>query len=415
MPQAPLGAASFGGTVRDPRNIAIVGARISLTEKSKSLVRQSDSDESGSFRFPGIEPGPYAFQVSKAGFATYAVDRLDIEVGQQAVVDVVLQVGEIRTVVTVSASEQASLEAASNALGMVVDSARVRDLPLNGRNFLQLALLAGGAVDISPANDNMGANVGHPARMIVLPGTLPYSVGYFLNGIPIRGSRDGELALNLSVAAIDQFKVQEGFLMPDQGPSPAAVNVVSKSGGNQFHGEAFEFLRNSSLDARSFFATTEDLKQNQFGFALGGPLVKRRVWFHGFYEGLREISAFTRAAYSPTEAMFQGDFSGTGRSLYDPASYNSASGTRQPFPNNVIPPSQINPVAKNLLPYYLPGSSLASIPANLAGTPRNTLNDDQGGRRFDAALGRDQQLFAQLFHQNSPASNRGLYPLSGLL
>jgi hypothetical protein len=136
-------------------------------------------------------------------------------------------------------------------IGGVVDSGRVRDLPLNGRNFLQLWLLTGGAADISPANDNFAASIGHPARAIILPGTLPYSVSYFLNGIPIRGSRDGELALNLSIAAVDQFKIQESFLMPDQGPNAAAVNVVTKSGSNQFHGEVFEFLRNGSLDARS--------------------------------------------------------------------------------------------------------------------------------------------------------------------
>ena len=111
-------------------------------------------------------------------------------------------------------------------------------------------------------------------------------MSYSLNGINITGSRDGELALSPSVAAVDQFKVQQSFLMPDQGVNPAVVNIVTKSGSNRFHGEAFEFLRNGSLDARSFFATSpEDLKRNQFGFALGGPIRKNRVWFHGFYEG----------------------------------------------------------------------------------------------------------------------------------
>jgi hypothetical protein len=418
--QAPLGAAVLSGTVHDPQDHAIAGARVSLTGKAKGLVRQSESDPTGFFLFPSLEPGVYTVVVNKAGFRVSQVVDLTIEVGQSATVSVVLQIGEVRNVITVSAADQAPIEEESNALGAVVESSSVRDLPLNGRNFLQLGLLTGGAADISPANDNINANVGHPSRMIVLPGTLPYSVGYFLNGIPIRGSRDGELALNLSIAAIDQFQVQEGFLMPDQWANAAAVNVVSKSGTNQFHGEAFEFLRNGIMDAQSFFSNPsenvkDDLKQNQFGFALGGPLWKNRLWFHGFYEGLRQITGFSSAGYSPTSPMFAGNFSGTGRTIYNPASYDPISGTREPFPNNVIPPSQINPVARNLLPYYLPGSSLSSIPSNVFGNPRNTLNDDQGGVRLDAGVSEHQQLFAQIFHQNSPAANPGLYPLSGLV
>jgi hypothetical protein len=245
---------------------------------------------------------------------------------------------------------------------------------------------------------------------------MPYSVGYSLDGVPIRGSRDGELALNISIAAIDQFKVQDSFLMPDQGPSPAVVNVATKSGGNQFHGEAFEFFRNSVLDARSFFAlTSEDLKQNQFGFALGGPIRKNRVWFHGFYEGLRQITGFSAAGYSPTAAMFGGNLSGTGNTIYDPATYSTATGQRQPFPDNVIPSNRINLVSTNLSRYYLPGSSLASQPNNVFGHPRNTLNDDQGGLHLDAAISGHQQVFAELFWQNSPVVHPGLYPLSGLL
>lgn len=180
--------------------------------------------------------------------------------------------------------------------------------------------------------------------MVVLPATLPSSASYSLNGINITGSRDGELALSLSIAAIDQFKVQENFLMPDQGNNPASVSIVTKSGTNQFHREVFEFLRNDVVDARSFFATgPEDLKQNQFGVAAGGPLRKDSVWFYGFYEGLRELTAFS-AAYSPTESMFGGSFVGAGHIVYDPTTYDACSRTRRPFPNNVIPASKINPV-----------------------------------------------------------------------
>ena len=414
--QAPADAATLSGTVSDGQESAISGAKVILIEESKGLARESLSDASGFFLFPPVGAGIYTVRAAKVGFSTYQMDDLKIEVGQQATLDITLQVGEIHSVITVSSAGREALDTTSNVIGTVVDSERVQELPLNGRNFLQLALLAGGAAEISQANNVFTPNVGPPDRAIVLPGTLPYSVGYFLNGVPIRGSRDGELALSVSIAAIDQFKVQMSFLMPDQGANAAAVNIVTKSGSNQFHGELFDFLRNGRLDAKGFFATgPEDLKQNQFGFALGGPLWKDRLWFHGFYEGLRKISAFTSAGYSPTPAMFSGDFANTGRAIFDPDTYDPMTGTRQPFPGNIIPAKRINPVARALSQYYLPGSSLASIPSNVFGNPRNTLDDDQGGLRLDMALSPRQELSIQLFHQSSPADQPGLYPLSGLL
>src|SRR4029079_10246791 len=130
-------------------------------------------------------------------------------VGQEASINIQLQVGEIRTSVTVAAPTATELSAQSNAIGSVVDSARVRELPLNGRNFLQLALLSGGTNEVSTFSDVFSSNIGPPGRLVVLPGTFPYSGAYSLNGFNIKGSRDGELALSPSIAAIDQFKVQE--------------------------------------------------------------------------------------------------------------------------------------------------------------------------------------------------------------
>ena len=411
--QSALGTAAVSGTVRDENAGVIVGASIKLTEQSKEFVRETFANSTGFFLFPSVGPGVYKLQVAAEGFSPLEVDAVTIEVGGHASLNIILRVGEFRTVMAV-ADVPALLETETNAIGTVVDARSVSSLPLNGRNFLQLALLAGGATNVSPASNLLATNVGQPGRAVVLPGSMPHGVGYSLNGMPIRGSRDGELALSPSIAAIDQFKVEEGFLMPDRGPNPAVVNIVTKSGSNQFHGELFEFLRNRHLDARSFFASQpEDLKRNQFGFALGGPLRKDRLWFHGFYEGLREITAFSSAGYSPTSDMFAGNLAQTGRSIYDPASYSAAAGARDEFPNAIIPDSRINPVARNLMKYYLPGSSLASRPSNVFGNPRNLLDDDQGGLRLDVAPSGRHQLFVQLFRQRAPADLPGLFPLSG--
>ncbi len=414
--QAPLGTGSLGGAVHDPSGAAVVGAKVTLTETSKGLVRESESDQGGSFLFPSAIAGVYAVQIAKSGFNTERIDDLRIEVGQRASITVGLTVGNVQESITVSSPTATELDAESNGIGSLVDSERVRELPLNGRNFLQLALLAGGANEVSPASDVFSSNVGAPGRLVVLPATFPYSVGYSLNGINVRSSRDGELGLSPSIAAVDQFKVQASFMMPDQGTSTAIVNIVTKSGTNQFHGEVFEFVRNKVLDARSFFAPVrEDLKRNQFGAAFGGPLRKDRVWFHGFYEGLRELTAFSTAGFSPTTQMFAGNFTETGRIIYDPASYRENSQSRQPFPTFTIPLDRINTVARNLLKYYVPGSSLASRPNNVYGNPQKTLHDNQGGVRVDTALSARSQLFGQFFQQSTPSTQPRLYPLSGLL
>jgi len=202
--------------------------------------------------------------------------------------------------------------------------------------------------------------------------------------------------------------------MPDQGPNPGLVNVTTKSGTNEIHGQIFEYLRNDAMDARNFFSPQpESLKRNQFGGAVGGPIRKDKIWWFGNYEGLRQVQAAVASGYTPTYAMFQGDFSQVGQTIYDPATFSSVSGTRSAFPGNIIPTSRINPVSKALLKYYLPGASLAETPSNLFGFPRVTLNDDTYGGRIDAALTARQTLYGQYIHENSPERTPGLMPLTG--
>ncbi|MEX2261324.1 MAG: TonB-dependent receptor [Bryobacteraceae bacterium] len=412
--QATLGSAALGGTVRDSSGAAIPGAKVALTETARGLVRESVTNSSGLFAFPSIAAGVYMLRVTQENFEVHEMKDIRVDVGQNATIDVELKLGSVASVISVSAEQMVLLETESNAIGSVVDSERVQSLPLNGRNFLQLALLAGGSNEPTGRSDVVGGQVGHPHRAVIINGNMSTTTGYLINGIATRGGRLGESALNLSIASVDQFKVQQSFFMPDQGPNPGLVNVTTKGGSNAFHGQAFEFVRNEIFDARNFFApSAEDLKRNQFGFALGGPIKKDKIWFYGHYEGLREITAFTARAYTPTRAMFGGDLREVPERIYDPATFNQETGTRQPFPNNVIPTDRINRVSQNLLPYYIPGSSLAERPSNLFGNPKDQLDDDQFGGRVDAALTERQTLFGQFLYQDSPAVKPGLFPLNG--
>lgn len=412
--QAGLGTGTVNGTVRDAGNLAVPDAVVVLADTARGERRETKTNSTGLFIFPNVPPGQYLVEAQKSGFDSKRITGVQLQVGQVATLDLTLQVGSLSTVVSVSGEQSTVIDAESNVIGTVVNSQQVQQLPLNGRDFLQLALTASGSSQVTGGSDVYSAQIGHPDRAVVIDGNPPTTTGYTIDGIATRGQRLGESALNLSIAAIDQFKVQQGFFLPDQGPDPGLVNVTTQGGTNAFHGQLFEFLRNDAMDARSFFsAEPEALKRNQFGGALGGPIKKDRIWFYGFYEGLRQVSAFSANAYTPTQAMFNGNFQGLTTTIYDPTSYSASTGSRSPFSGNVIPTSRINPVSENLLKYYLPGASLSLLPNNLFANPRDTLDDDQGGLRVDSTLTSKQSLFGQFIHETGNAVNAGTFPLSG--
>ncbi len=417
--QTTQGNAGVNGTVRDVSGGVIPGAEVVLTETSRQLSRETVTSSTGAYLFPSITPGVYSLEVTQNGFEVYKLNDLRFDVGQLATLDVALKVGSESTVVTVYAGQQVLLEHDSNALGTVIDSTQVDKLPLNGRNFLDLVKLSGGSAELGSGGVPAGADfdqVGHNSRAVALAGNMPYMTGYLIDGIATRGTRLGESAVNLSVGAIDQFKVQQSFFMPDQGPNAALISVDTKGGSNAIHGQVFEFLRNLDFDAHNYFSplVKDDLKRNQFGATVGGPVLRDKIWFYTFYEGVRQTLTNTSNAIAPTAAMFAGDFSALSTTIYDPATYNSGTGKRTAFAGNIIPTNRINPVSSKLLKYYLPGTG-PTTHNNLSGHPRSTLNDDQFGVRIDAAISKRQNIYGQFIHQNSPAVTGGLMPLTGSL
>jgi hypothetical protein len=408
------GSSTIAGAVTDESGGVIPGARVTITNVARGSERSATTNEAGIYVFPDLTPGAYTIRAGNEGFESYEMTGLRAEVDQRVVVNIKLKVGQVTNVVTVEAAGQGVvLETESNALGTTVNSAQVEELPLNGRNFLQLALLASGTNEATGRADASG-QVGREGRSVVIGGVKSTSNSYTINGIQVRGARLGELAVNLSVANVDEFKVQQSFFMPDQGPNPAMVNVNTKGGTNEFHGQLFHFLRNAKMDARNFFAPgPENLKRNQFGGAVGGPVVKDKVWFYAGYEGLRQVTGFVRGVFTPTQAMFGGDFTEVPQIIHDPLTLDQTAGRREPFPNQTIPNTRINPVANSLLQFYTPGSSFAARPNNLFVNPRDTLDDDQFNGRIDTALTDTQSLFGQFIRSKSPAVQGGAFPLSG--
>jgi hypothetical protein len=409
-------SSSIQGTVVDSTGAMVPGADVKLTNVQTGVVLKTQTDATGNYSFPSVLIGIYSLQVSKPSFADYTISQFNVRVGQRATENATLNVAAAAQSVTVEAHGMSNLlETESNDLGNVIGPQSVAQLPLNGRNFLQLGLLSGATQANAGASNGAIAQTGHPGMSINISGNEPDFTMYMVNGIQTIGTRAGNTSLNLSMDAIDQFEVHYGFFMPDMGTNPGIIDVVTKGGTNQFHGNAYEYVRNNQMEARNYFATTPNgpYHQNQFGATIGGPILKNKLFFFGNYEGYRQIQSSFASAYTPTQAMFGGDFSALSTPIYDPTTYNPTTGLRQQFSGNKIPSNRINSTTKGLLAFYLPGSSIGTT-NNVSGNPAATLNSDQFTTRIDYSLNEKNQLFGQGSWINAPGTSPGLFPSQGI-
>lgn len=418
--RAQSSGAEVEGMVQDSSGAAIRDCDVMLTNTDTGAKFNTRTDDAGLYAFPAILPGLYTLTFSKEGFKSHSVTDFRVTISQRVTQNAMLEVGVVSESVIVEAFGSVPLlEPTSNELGTLIDQVHVRELPLNGRDFLQLGMLSGAAQDSGTlVSDFLTLQVGHPDRAIIINGNEQDMTGFLINGMSTAGSRLGQSSLNLSVAAIDQFKIHEGFFLPSEGPNNAGeVSVVTKAGTNQIHGEAFEFVRNNAFDAKNYFESRPaPFRRNQFGGAVGGPILKNRLFFFAHYEGRRQVLSNTVKATVPSEKMFGGDFSellslATPVQIYDPATFNPTTGQRQPFAGNLIPSDRINPMAAKLLAYYLPAQTYGA--ENIVGNPKTTDNYNQFGGRIDVNLSGKHALFGQYVHENSPTFNGGLFPLSG--
>ncbi|MEW5980467.1 MAG: carboxypeptidase regulatory-like domain-containing protein [Acidobacteriota bacterium] len=340
--------ASVFGTVTDAQVAVIPGATVTLTNIATGLVRTAESNESGDFLFPLVPVGSYKLSAEKSGFKTYVKTGILTRANDNVKVNISMELGEVQQHITVEAGI-AQVETRSPTLGQVVESKRVVELPLNGRNPADLTLLAPG---VAPA---WGSNTGDggPGWILVPPGQKTLSVNGSRNS-SVRFTLDGGEHLDPLVnsnlpfpfpEAVEEFSVQSSNMTPEMGASSAgSVNIVTKSGTNNLHGSGFWFVRNTALNATNFFSHQEDdLKRNQMGFTLGGPIVKNKLFLFGGYQKLtNRWTGGSERAEPLTAAQREGDFSAYDGQIYDPL-------TGEPFPNNRIPSSRLSRAALNLL------------------------------------------------------------------
>jgi len=298
----------MGGVVRDESGSAIPGADVKATQTQTNIVRATVTGADGTYVLANLPIGPYRLEISKQGFSTYVQTGIVLQVATNPAIDVLLKVGNVAEQVQVEANA-ALVETQSTNIGSVVENRRILELPLNGRNPAELIQLAGAAV---PAGIN--GTAGFPGGLnISVGGGLLSGVNYSLDGALYNNPFD---AVNLPFPfpdALQEFKVETNALTADKGTHAAgAVSAVVKSGTNNYHGDLFEFLRNSVMNGRNSFAGRRDtLKRNQYGGTFGGPIKQNKLFFFVGYEGTRTRSdPADRTGFVPTDAMLNGDFSG---------------------------------------------------------------------------------------------------------
>lgn len=414
---AQVNTSAIAGAITDESGSVVPNASISVVHVDTGLERKTQSGEAGEYVFPQLPPGRYELTARAPGFQGAVVKDLVLAIAQREVVNVTLKLGQVAEEVTVSAQASQLKESETASLGQLIERRTIQDLPLNGRNYLTLGALSPGVVPQIPTSQGPASFVSsttqRPDRSILVGGQRESSTSYLLDGAEIRNPRVGDTSINPSLDMIEEFKIQRNFFAAEFGNSPGIINVATRAGTNQWHGSAYEYVRNDRFDARNFFSSkTEPFKRNQFGFSAGAPIRRDKIFVFGNYEGLRQRLGVIQRGLYPTQKLLSGDFTSEAP-IYDPLTFDPAAGTRQLFANNVIPSDRINRVSRNFFPYIPVTNNPTVQGANLTGTPVQKLTDNQESVRADWVINSKHSLFGRQTWQNAPLEPASLTPLGG--
>jgi hypothetical protein len=409
---------SIAGTITDPSGGLLAGAVITATEVETNFHRQTTTNSSGQYKFLALPAGTYALEAKSSGFKDVVITGIVLTVNQQFLRDISMQIGAIETKVEVAANP-VQVEAASSQLGDVIDSRKMEALPLNGRSYIDLLGLQAG---VAPTSSGGAASTGQPVRLVsgsLAPGQIAVNGqresanAFYVNGGDVSEGRNLGTEIIPNLDSIGEFRLITNSFDAEYGRfSGGVVNAITKSGGNGVHGAGFEFLRNDAMDARNFFDPTKAvLKRNQFGYAVGGPFVKDRLFWFTDYQGTRETQGLGSGLVQvPTAAERSGDFAGqnafvdgsgnptvvTGpawaQTLSQRLGYtvtagepystpNCTSTINCVFPGAIIPQAAFSPAAKGTLKFIPLPNSGSQFFADSSQNQR--LVDDKAGQRVD--------------------------------
>jgi hypothetical protein len=420
------------GAVTDPQHLAITGASIQLTAKTTGNVRRVATNQEGLFEASALLPDDYEVQVQASGFAT-GTQSVRLEVGQKIAIEFLLSVGEVKQGVSVNSTGEL-LRTTDASVGEVVESRSIRELPLNGRMLIDLVLTVPGAhIGFGAQTGSTNPLYWRPGQRsaVVIGGARPNANFFLLDGATNTDPTFNTQNLSPSPDAVREFQVETSSYTAEMGGAGGGqINIVTHSGSSKLHGTAYEFHRNGAMDASTFASMGNNhLVQNNFGAALGGPIV-RNTFFFVNYEGLRLSQADAQVLTVPTMEELQGDFSMSGVNIYDPASVTANPAydptkpvgaanfpyTRAQFPNNQLPANRINQKLQAFLMQYVPMPNM--MMDGMGGLDSNNYLDirnerhiqDQGTIRIDHNFAGGDTLFGRY----SLGSENGFSPTNGM-
>ena len=376
-----MNTGEISGSVQDPSSSVLPGATIVAQHAETGQKFTAISNSSGEYLLAQLPVGAYSLTVGAANFKQSSLPRVEIHASDRLRHDFALQLGDRTEIMTVAA-DSGSVQLGSAEIRDVIGRQRVVDLPVKGRQFLDLAMLSPGVV--RPPGGTRGDAMQQAGNLVNVLGQRSGHNLYLMDGVAITDEHFNNMVIAPSIEAIEEFNIEKTSYAPEfGGKSGAVINVVSRSGSNNLHGTLFEFVRNDVFDAKNFFdsasAPIPPFRQNQFGGSLGGALQKNKTFFFLSYEGQRVRKSLTQTFSVPTAAIRQGDFSGL-PTIYDPTSVTS--GQRQPFLNNQIPNGRLDPVATALLA-RIPFPNLPGIAQNLRSAGNQRINGNQYSARLD--------------------------------
>src|SRR5262245_12759615 len=421
---AQQGRGTISGTVTDPSGAAVPGSSITITSVGTNAVFNTQTNEEGFFTAPGLAVGDYVVSAERQGFKTAVRKGITLQVDQKALVNMRMDIGEIAESVEVTA-ETPLVDSGSATLGTVIENRRVSDLPLNGRNALSLTLLNAGVIsNAGPTNSGFGDR-GVQISSLSINGSPNSMNSQMLDGNNNVLSYVGEVGVPPAVDAVEEFKVQSGAMSAEFGfTAGGTINLVTKSGTNEFHGTLYEFLRNDKFDARNAFALRRlPLRYNQFGGSIGGPVIKNRTF--GFFNWEKYIlrSSAPRITSVPLPEWKNGDFSrlataaGVPIPIYDPSTTRpnpAGQGlVRDPFPGNSIPSNRFDPITRKILDFWPAPNRTPSNPftfsQNFEDSALTKTDWTQASVRVDHSFNQANSIFFRYTHARHQTAGNSIF------
>ncbi|WP_161557654.1 carboxypeptidase regulatory-like domain-containing protein [Acidisarcina polymorpha] len=393
------------GVVTDATGAIVVGANITATNVATGVEHNATTNSDGSYRIPQLPPGSYTMDVANTGFQTQHLQAFTLLVGQQSQLNITLAIGQATQTISVSAASLLIDTQTSNQ-DQVIGNQQIETLPLNGRDYMQLAQLSAGVTPITPGMSSPANQwTGTSTVAVSIAGLREDDTSYLYDGIETRNAWYGAEGLLPSIDNIQEFNVIQSGAPAQYAAGGAFISVVTRSGTNEIHGSVYEFLRNNDLDARNYFdvGSAPPFHQNQFGARLGGPIKKNKMFFFLNYEGFRLLQPTTQYALVPTAEQLAGNFSADTKQLFNPF-------TGAPFAGNQIGAASFNSVGQKILSYYPLPNGLYSGGTNYRYLSNTTNGWDQESGRFDYAISAKDSIFARFTNQSQTTNVTDITP-----